>query len=82
MKPEDLDVALEDATDVMPFSNSTAGELFMANWCAHCAWDQGVVEGEGCPLVLLALLGKTPMQWKREPGSQSYSCSAYKESGE
>lgn len=53
-----------------PFSNSTDGDMWMANWCEHpCRNDspEMVARGEGCPLILVALEGYTPAEWLPQP---------------
>ena len=52
--------------DRVPFSNSTEGEEWMANWCYRCLVDAPYRNGispTGCPLILTALLGQTPAEW-------------------
>jgi len=78
------DEILSSASDSPPFSNGTEGHGWMENWCyAPChqpdelAW-QRYEDGKrktppklsGCPLLLVALLGKTPVEWidQREQG--------------
>lgn len=54
------------AADGSPFSNSDQGMAWMANWCDRCIHDAPARrgdEGNGCPLVLAALVGKTPLEW-------------------
>jgi hypothetical protein len=64
------------ARDGSPFSNGTEGYGWMENWCfAPCqqpdevAWQRyeaGLRKtnpGGGCPLLLCALMGKTPIEW-------------------
>lgn len=58
--------ALADARDERAFSNSTDGEAFMSNWCWRCLHDKPARNGheeDGCPLILVALMGKTPVEW-------------------
>jgi hypothetical protein len=67
------------ARDERPFSNGTEGYAWMENWCwapchnpAELAW-QRYENGErktapkdfpgGCPLILCALIGRTPTEW-------------------
>jgi hypothetical protein len=70
------DEIYETATDQPPFSNGTEGYGWMENWCwAPCqqpdevAWQRyeaGLRKtdpGGGCPLILCALMGKTPIEW-------------------
>lgn len=61
-----------------PFSNSTEHEIWSARWCDRCANDTPAMvdRGEGCPLVLIALLGKTPAEWTRK-GLSSYRCAEF-----
>ena len=49
------------ARDRPPFSNSTEGEAWMGKWCDRCSRDRAE---DGCPLVLIALCGKTPREWE------------------
>ena len=72
------DEIYESATDQPPFSNGTEGYAWQENWCwAPCqqpdevAW-QRYEEGKRktppksgtcCPLLLCALLGRTPIEW-------------------
>ncbi len=52
--------------DRMPFSNSTEGEAWQANWCDRCLRDAPFRNGltnSGCPLLLVAMMGRTPAEW-------------------
>lgn len=70
---------LADARDEAPFSNGTEGYGWMENWCwrpcqtpAEKAW-QAYENGDrkkplkaypgGCPLIMAAMIGKTPVEW-------------------
>lgn len=70
---------LDTARDEPPFSNGTEGYGWMENWCwrpcmnpVEKAW-RDCEDGKrknpmkgyagGCPLLLCALLGKTPTEW-------------------
>jgi hypothetical protein len=68
-----------DAAPRSPFSNGTSGEMWMENWCYRCANDspEMVGRGEGCPLILVAIMGGTPAEWT-ETGSQDYVCSGFR----
>lgn len=74
---------LDTAHDSPPFSNGTEGYAWMENWCyrpcmnpAETAWRR-YEEGKrktppkdypgGCPLILAAMLGKTPLEWLEQP---------------
>lgn len=71
---------LADATVQPPFSNGTSGEIWMDRWCYRCLNDSPelVDRGEGCPLILAALTGHTPVEW-RETGLQDYECLDFEE---
>lgn len=63
---DNIDTAYENAIDEPPFSNSTEGYGWMANWCDRCAHDapyQRDEAKEGCPLIAVALMGRTPREW-------------------
>ncbi len=60
------DEAFAAAREGSPFSNSDEGLGWMANWCDRCIRDKSARTGEGgsgCPLVLVALTGRTPVEW-------------------
>src|SRR5271168_3567774 len=71
------------ARDEWPFSNGTEGFSWMENWCyapcrnpAEVAW-QRYEDGKrttapkdfpgGCPLIQVALMGRTPTEWLEQP---------------
>lgn len=71
-----FDEASERAADRPAFSNGTEGDAWMENWCFRCRND----DGDGCPLVLVAMLGKTPAEWEPfVPGSlgSQYCCTEF-----
>lgn len=79
----DLDAIRADATNRSPFSNGTAGEMWMGEWCYRCKRDAAFQAGDsdqGCPLLLVALTQKTPKEWA-ETGLQDYHCSEFKPLG-
>ena len=82
--PPDYQEALDAAADGSPFSNSTEGEYWMEANCYRCAHDAAFQAGlspEGCPLLLIAMTGKTPAQWERgDPGDPAmrYSCAHFR----
>lgn len=51
-----------DAKDRRPFSNGTEGYAWMDNWCYRCMKNDEETE-LWCPLLTVALLGKTPVEW-------------------
>jgi hypothetical protein len=69
MTPDDYGRLYAEARDETPFSNSDQGCGWMARNCDRCLNDKPAREGrdgEGCPLVLVALMGRTPIQWLAE----------------
>lgn len=76
-----LEEILADARDVPAFSNSTMGEIWTANWCERCKNDsQGLVDrGKGCPLILVSLMGKTPVEWFEQERTQDYHCIEFRD---
>jgi hypothetical protein len=76
-----LDAIMGDAREGSPFSNSTSGEMWMGDWCYRCTVDapfQRDEAPEGCPLIMVALLDKTPAEWT-ETAPQVYTCSEFVE---
>jgi hypothetical protein len=67
MSPDDYDQLYAEARPESPFSNGDEGYSWMANWCDRCIHDADQrgegMPGPGCPLVLVALMGRTPIQW-------------------
>lgn len=62
-----------DALHKPAFANGFEGDSWMAVWCATCAQDENT-----CPLIGVALLGRTPRAWILiNPGGlyDRYSCS-------
>lgn len=50
----------ERAADERPFANGFEGESWMAHWCEMCVNSR---LPDDCPLIGVALLGKTPQPW-------------------
>lgn len=68
---------MKQAADKPPFSNGFEGESWMSYWCHTCTKS---VDGEGCVLVGVALLGKTPFAWEslvRNSLTSRYICHEY-----
>lgn len=63
------DEAFAAARDIRPFANGTEGYGWMDAWCGTCLHDQPSRKGngDGCPLVLVALMQRTPMEWLDGP---------------
>lgn len=67
----------DDMGRVPPFSNGTEGEIWMDKWCYNgCVKDRDVDSGNGCPLLLQALLGETPDEWVPSPDHR-YVCTSW-----
>lgn len=67
MTLDDFDALWAEAREEPTFSNGTEGHGWMAANCATCVHDQD--EDNGCPLVLVSLLGRRPRQWLDGPRS-------------
>lgn len=71
------------ARDKTAFSNGFEGECWMGAHCERCINDSDelVNRGEGCPLILIALEGRTPAEWADDkPGSltERYRCAYFR----
>lgn len=63
---DDYETLYARAKDESPFSNGTEGYGWMGHWCERCFYDKPARDGdgtEGCPLVLVALMQRTPAEW-------------------
>jgi hypothetical protein len=75
-----FDEANAKAREGSPFSNGFEGEHWMANNCHRCIHDKPARDGSdptGCPLILVAYLGKTPAEWlekNRSSLGDQYTC--------
>lgn len=61
------------AREGSPFSNGTEGECWQAHWCDRCLRDapfRNGITSTGCPLLLVALSGRTPVEWLEQPWQQ------------
>jgi hypothetical protein len=76
--------AFAAARDGAPFSNSTSWELWSAHWCYRpCAVDAAFQRNDspdGCPLILVALKGRTPSEWLRH--GLDYHCVEFRDDDE
>lgn len=59
------------ATDGRPFSNGTEGYGWMAHWCDECTHNDEETE-LWCPILTVALLGKTPAEWTKRTVESEY----------
>jgi hypothetical protein len=61
-----FDEAFAKAREKSPFSNSTEGYAWMGANCQRCFHDKAARcgdPGDGCPLILVAYMGRTPAEW-------------------
>lgn len=83
--PRPLDEIDKDARDGSPFSNGTIGYGWMASNCDVCLVDapfRNGISNTGCPILAVALLGKTPVEWMEKPDRiQDYSCVEFRAPG-
>lgn len=71
-----VDALFDQARTERPFSNADQGEAWMARWCGRCVHDRPArqMTGAGCPLVLVAVMGRTPAQWLTPNGDGELHC--------
>jgi hypothetical protein len=75
---------MTDARGDSPFSNHTMWEIWADRWCYECANDSEelVDQGKGCPLIMAALMGKTPREWtaatEEDDMLGNYECSEFR----
>lgn len=66
-----VDEIMADARDVPAFSNGTEGYGWQDNWCARCLREaplrNGLKGAQGCPLIFVAMMSKTPIEWFEGP---------------
>lgn len=70
MIPDDPHQLWAEARDQPPFSNGTEGDGWMDANCSTCIHDKPAREDDyanACPLLLIALTGRTPAQWLDGP---------------
>lgn len=87
---DDFDTAFASARDSSAFSNGTDWEIWSYNNCETCAHDAETRTGDaplgaGCPLILVAYMGRTPREWI--PGEDKhcgdkYACVMYRHEDE
>lgn len=76
MAMQSLDDEFDRAISKQPFANGFEGDSWTAAWCYSCKLEST------CPLIMIAVLGRTPVQWEEvNPGglSDRYRCSEYDE---
>lgn len=65
-----VDALYDEAHPRRPFANGTEGYGWLDANCSNCIHDKPARTGEdtrGCPLILVALMGRTPAQWLDGP---------------
>ena len=79
------------ARDGMPFSNSTEGCAFTANWCDRCVHDKPARQDryeDACGILTLALVNKIPAEWIEQewgangPPVDRYHCVEFRDEDE
>jgi len=71
------DEAYEHAADEPAFSNGSMWEIWSDRNCYRCAHDgMGIGQDQPqCPLILVALMGRTPAEWTdQQPPLGDYLC--------
>lgn len=86
---DDFNTAYANARDEHAFSNSTDWEIWSYNNCENdCFHDAPYQRGEtnvGCPLILVAMLDRTPREWIPGPDQHcgdKYTCAYYRHEGD
>lgn len=88
----DFDDVMKRSRDRPAFSNGTEGYGWMDAWCHRCLRDapfQRMGKGSGCPIILVAELGRTPAEFldgpRDEHGAYSiegqYTCVEFRAPG-
>ena len=87
-----FDEAMAASIDTPAFANSTEGSGWTAAWCARCVHDTDdkIERGEGCPLVLVTLMGRLPVEFvegsRAEDGAYSirdqWRCVEFRDRGD
>lgn len=74
MTPDDYDRLYAESRDRPAFANGTEGYGWVAANCDRCVHDKPARQGDeanGCPLVLITLLGRTPAQFLDGPRDEN-----------
>nr|PZN36780.1 MAG: hypothetical protein DIU59_17890 [Pseudomonadota bacterium] len=80
----DYQQAWDAARPGEPFSTGSEAIEWMSAHCDRCIHDAPTRRGrpeDGCPLTLVALLGRTPAEWVDRPGrmpADQYRCKAFR----
>jgi hypothetical protein len=65
-----VDDVMARSRDRSPFANGTEGYGWEAHWCGRCLRDapfRNGISSTGCPILLVANLGRTPAEWVDGP---------------
>lgn len=77
------DEIYDGSRDEPAFSNSGDGDEWMSRWCERCTNDspEMVDRGDGCPLILIAVVGRTPAEWFGQPNGSAdrYHCVEFRD---
>ncbi|MEM1153652.1 MAG: hypothetical protein AAGI44_05895 [Pseudomonadota bacterium] len=60
-------------------ANGTEGEIFEGCWCQRCSKDQFDAGGDSCTILLNALCGEQPEEWRYQDGVPV--CTAFEANG-
>lgn len=71
-----FDEAMEAARDRRPFSNNSEWEVWSYHHCDDCRNEPT------CPLVLVALNGKTPQEWAVDAEGELGDCAEFEFTGD
>lgn len=64
----------ERSRDRRAFANSTEGDGWMANWCDRCLRDapfRNGISDVGCPIILVAMMDRTPAEFLDGPRDET-----------
>ncbi|MFI5473133.1 hypothetical protein ACIA6D_23200 [Streptomyces cacaoi] len=89
MSPDDYGRLYDEALDEPAFSNSDEGYGWMGANCLTCIHDKPARQGDdgnGCPLILITLMGRRPAQFLDGPRDEhgrysiarQYTCIEYR----
>jgi hypothetical protein len=89
VSPDDYEALLAESHDRTAFANSTEGLSWMYANCDRCVHDKPARQGDdgnGCPLILITLGGRTPRQFLDGPRDEQgrygladqYVCSEFR----
>lgn len=76
------DEILADASDSAAFSNGSQGYSWTYNNCDRCINDKPAREGgyeDGCPILLVTLMSKTPAEFLGDRVFADYTCVEFRD---